>query len=79
MLYRSLATAHKNYGRGLLALLLALWHEVSETVRGSVERAVAALVAAVPAERRNFLAPILTSGLVQTSANFLPLHTLHTV
>ena len=68
MLCRSLAPTNKGYGRGLLGLLLGMWHEGSDSTRCSIQLALTALAAAVPAERRISLAPILTSGLVQPVA-----------
>ncbi len=67
--------ASERYGPGLLGLLLAVWHGASDTAKQTTLRALTALVAAVPAERRESLAPILTSGALQPVISRLPLRT----
>ena len=67
--------ASEVYGHGLLGLLLAVWHEASDPVKQSTLRALTALVSAVPAGRRNSLAPVLTSGVVQLATSLLTLRT----
>ncbi len=75
LLCRSLVPASERYGHGLLGVLLAVWHEYSDLAKKSTLHALTALVAAVPAGRRNSLAPILTSGVVQLANSLLALRT----
>ena len=62
ILCRALAPIDDKNGRGLLSLILGLWDCMPDSAMHNALCVLAALVAAVPAERRYILAPIATSG-----------------